>query len=594
MVSVQPILLRAGVKQKFTTGNVVASASKNLKNIIKGADKSLVLPVVGTLIMYVNKDKIAEEIGKSYHPYTDAVKRAKEEFADRKLPWDDDYADTLTGRLSIRGSSVIKHYDETKQYFLDNHLPFSNSYVDLHTGLKNAAGKTIERNCEAAKELLRQNNIPVKDGYFNKNGQITSYHKKQFGFQGYGDSPHETIPAEIGDGELIGEMPPVYDETSDMKEVLEIDKAISALEKLLANPTSEEIAAETADILGHLADNPAILIATISIAAEIIPFVRFIKPLKDFLKGDFEKALVGTASRGVDVVLSPVKLFFAGCFSFVIGTTGLLMNQDDLTYTSGFKSFYEGWAEMRDDLENQFIGRPTKDELIKKRKAKAEKLKQKLIEAKDKKLSDIQKKKQEYNDAVAAYEKKVENYQATLGRQIAAGYNTPTQGQSSAKQEFTEYKTESAVQYTLPEGWKRSEKDKTQKCLTEFYELLQEYRRLKPDADVSNYNNWENWTNEQLRKNSKILKSRIQKCYHRESLPYRESTLLSGIYDEETTQSRYDEMRVKFSDKLDQYKRLKPSADVSMYQNWREWCFKKLVKNYGILKLKVNKLLARN
>ena len=121
---------------------------------------------------------------------------------------------------------------------------------------------------------------------------------------------------------------------------------------------------DSADIteqLGHVADmldNPVLE----GVAAELLPGTKFLKPGKDLIDGDYEKATVGTLTRLGEFAIAPVKLGWAGFGALAGGISWLAGNRGEgVGLVGGFKKASHMWANGRNKLENTIIGREEPD-----------------------------------------------------------------------------------------------------------------------------------------------------------------------------------------------------------------------------------------
>lgn len=121
---------------------------------------------------------------------------------------------------------------------------------------------------------------------------------------------------------------------------------------------------DSADIteqLGHVADmldNPVLE----GVAAELLPGTKFLKPGKDLIDGDYEKATVGTLTRLGEIAIAPVKLGWAGFGALAGGISWLAGNRGEgVGLVGGFKKASHMWANGRNKLENTIIEREESD-----------------------------------------------------------------------------------------------------------------------------------------------------------------------------------------------------------------------------------------
>ena len=119
--------------------------------------------------------------------------------------------------------------------------------------------------------------------------------------------------------------------------------------------------AEITEQLGHVADmldNPVLE----GVAAELLPGTKFLKPGKDLIDGDYEKATVGTLTRLGEFAIAPVKLGWAGFGALAGGISWLAGNRGEgVGLVGGFKKASHMWANGRNKLENTIIEREESD-----------------------------------------------------------------------------------------------------------------------------------------------------------------------------------------------------------------------------------------
>lgn len=344
-----------------------------------------------------------------------------------------------------------------------------------------------------------------------------------------------------------------------------------------------------------------VIAGTVEVAlAEAAPLVKFVKPIKDLLDGDFKKAGAGLVSRGVDIILAPGKLTLATLTAIVNGFIEKDKGKNFVNgFTNGFSDFYKGWAEYRDEVEDSFLERETKSE-------KRERLRQEALDAKEKK-----KQKQ-------VQTRKEKELQAQIKMQ---------------RQEEEKHRNEQILVANSTNIDRLNEKR------AEFGTLLKEYKKLAPKADISNFNNWESWDLFRFAKNIKKLKYLInrqnekrwytssklstqvasrnsqkgQKTVASDTLSKEREDYMNSQYLEarkqeslqreqrtgrlskcERKQEEILKKRNAFEKALAKYTSLKPDADISSYSYYEEWSAEKLETNCGILRAKIGKIKRRN
>ncbi|DAB06592.1 TPA: hypothetical protein CPT95_10390 [Candidatus Gastranaerophilales bacterium HUM_15] len=209
-------IISAKLNLRFPT---IKHAVSKISSRLKITNSKNSLPVVSIpLVAYsVNYSKLAEELLKGYQPYTNALKRAKKEFEERNLPWNDSYADYYSGNLNHSGNSILSHYDDNKQNFIKAGLDFNNNLVNSSTGKLNSHGQTIWNNYEDTVEKLEEAHIPYNSNFFNKKtGRLTEYQQNRLGFKG---SPEDGI-----DDSILASDPEL---ARDLRELQSIDTSLS-------------------------------------------------------------------------------------------------------------------------------------------------------------------------------------------------------------------------------------------------------------------------------------------------------------------------------------------------------------------------------
>ncbi len=301
MPKIMPVKLYSSLQKKSVntiSKNNLSSATQLLTDNIK---KTLPIVAVPIVAYYVNDKKLSDERGKIYHPYTDAVKNTQKEFTTRGLPWNDAYADTYSGGLSEQGNSIITNYDENKIKFTKAGLDFNNFLVNSSTGKLNTSGQSIWHNYQNTLTQLNDAHIPYNTKYINpKTGHLTPYHKKQLNFTGSSESStvnSESYNSELDNTDVTVNNPPAYNDVhSEIHSSGEFatiepehhDMGFGQISAGLGELQFPE-GAEITEQLGHVADmldNPVLE----GVAAELLPGTKFLKPGKDLIYGDYEKA----------------------------------------------------------------------------------------------------------------------------------------------------------------------------------------------------------------------------------------------------------------------------------------------------------------
>ena len=293
---------------------------------------------------------------------------------------------------------------------------------------------------------------------------------------------------------------------------------------------------ETIETINNAIENPYLLGAV----AEMIPVARFIKPGVDLINGDTEKAAVGAVSRGVDLLLSPLKLFLASSKALCDGALGLMTGDEDFGLIKGFKGFYKDWAEARDDIENEFLGRETKDEKIERlRQLKNEKIAERKRLIEERKQKELQSKKEQY-------------------KLLSASYDSISNPQNM------------------------SSLDKKRE---NFRFLLNKLKVLSPNSDLSQYENYYKWNSEKLDANAELIKNKITKIKNKSGKRH-EPVKTDNAQKEQFSIERE---RESFKYLLAELRYLKPDSDTSQYDNYYKWNYEKLLRNAELVRSSIDK-----
>ena len=306
-------------------------------------------------------------------------------------------------------------------------------------------------------------------------------------------------------------------DSSDAAEIQELDKTI--------------------ETINHAIENPYLL----GVAAEMIPIARFIKPGVDLINGDTEKAFAGAISRGIDLAISPLKLFLASSKALCDGALGLMTGDEDFGLVKGFKNFYKDWAEARDDIENEFLGRDTKEQKI----AKLRKLKQEKLEERQR-LIDKKRKEKELESNRQQY------------KLLSDSYN-------STSKTYYDYGTE-----------RQRER---------FRELLNLLRGLSPDSNLSQFENYYKWNARKLEANAQLLQSKISKIRRQSGKIY------NPVKKENVDTEQYilEQERESFKYLLAELRYLKPNSNTSQFDNYDKWNLTKLRRNADLIRNSIYK-----
>ncbi len=263
---------------------------------------------------------------------------------------------------NIRNNSIQKEKTKCKELHSSNH-PITDKTEYNTKALENAGYKKseIEKHLDKdgniadykTKQVLRSKNIPFKGDSDDLDVQSASVGGDYVGdlqqpepdIPDYSDV-HSDIPTSGG------EFATIEPEHHDMR-----FGQISAGLGELQFPEGAEITEQ----LGHVADmldNPVLE----GIAAELLPGTKFLKPGKDLIDGDYEKATVGTLTRLGEIAIAPVKLGWAGFGALAGGISWLAGNRGEgVGLVGGFKKASHMWANGRNKLENTIIEREESD-----------------------------------------------------------------------------------------------------------------------------------------------------------------------------------------------------------------------------------------
>ena len=278
----------------------------------------------------------------------------------------------------------------------------------------------------------------------------------------------------------------------------------------------------------------------------------------------------------------------------------------------GASIFYKEWAQTRDDLENIVLSRQTKVERdadmrakLYKQREKAKKEAQRIAEEKRQRL--IQ--ERERQAQIEAEKRKEEQYRQDR-RTISRMTNRKELNQQRA----------------------------------EFEALYEEYKRLKAGSNVTEFKNWESWDSRQFTHNTEIIQGLIKRernkgattwytpsqrslqveaekrgVYQTQQKPVvheeryitkeqeqrmnrkllekrekeHEKYLAREAYRRDKTTDAYYKSREEFEAVLEEYKSLRPDANLVNYDNYGDWIMPRLNKNTEILKSKIAKIKSR-
>ena len=179
------------------------------------------------------------------------------------------------------------------------------------------------------------------DGYMDKEGKNIC---KNNGITGFKGSPQDDIYQEHG---------MEYGIDTESNTTLAIQGDLDANYALTDSQLSESF-----DKLIELAENPVLE----GVLAEMLPGTKFLKPGKDLLDGDYEKAAIGITSRGVEILVAPVKIGWSLFGAAAGGISWLAGNRGEGTgLIGGFKHASQMWARGRNKTENYIIDRKEVD-----------------------------------------------------------------------------------------------------------------------------------------------------------------------------------------------------------------------------------------
>ena len=259
------------------------------------------------------------------------------------------------------GESKDKKAQEVIDFFKRKNLKLPNHikpHADTGAGFNSQTQSSFKK---ALDDELRKGRITQQEH--------DKYTKKLI-FTGKNNGASSYPESELSIDEHASGLPSVYDEqaiSAEMTEINELDNAIEAIDKVLDNPL------------------------LIGVAAEVVPFARFIKPAVDLVNGDGAKAFAGVVSRGVDIVLSPIKFMMALTTGATDAIIGSAFNDKNMTFWKGFKGFYNNWAKMRNNTEDEALGRETQEQKLE----RLRKLKEEKLAERQKKIDELTKLKQD-------------------------------------------------------------------------------------------------------------------------------------------------------------------------------------------------------
>lgn len=125
-------------------------------------------------------------------------------------------------------------------------------------------------------------------------------------------------------------------------------------------------------------DNPLLH----GILAEVLPGTKFLKPAKDLIDGNIDKAAVGTGTRLTEFAIAPVKLAWAGLGGLAGTISRLAGNKGKGTgFFGGVNEASKMWGRGRETVENFILDTKKEDSLkvIKKQTEAFEKETEKII-----------------------------------------------------------------------------------------------------------------------------------------------------------------------------------------------------------------------
>lgn len=394
---------------------------------------------------------------------------------------------------------------------------------------KNSMGKPFTKNLEDHKKQLQKAGVKDSEiskylnssGNYNTEGEaILKKGKKQSTFKGSPDETssettslndttdlQETQTLEESDVSISPEMTDIDDSLTDLPEIKAIDRTIQIVDTILDNPL------------------------LIGLAAEMLPVVRFLKPATDLFHGDFDKSLAGIISRGIDIVITPLKLTAGSVQGLVEAFSNSEPKNKIKTFYGGLKDFYTSWAQGRDDMEDEFLGRATKAEKLENLRV----YKEELIKQKKQMLADRYKPKPEFADPIKPQAIIKENPLNNLDDRITA----------------------------------------ERKC---FKELLEKLQALNPDMNLSEYNTYNTWGSSKLAKKARKIEEKIKaendkKGIHEDFVPF--SIKLKQI--------KTADLKNKFQNLLTEYQNCDPNAQISDYDGWENWNTDELKQNITAL-----------
>ena len=222
---------------------------------------------------------------------------------------------------------------------------------------KGKAHTPVTDNTEANTKALRKAGVRKKDinKELDKDGNLKNestkkdLDSKKISHKGAPDNQQFDNVEASYNNETYGDIPQVYEPETDVQG-FSLQTEETNFDEIVSETQISEQLAEVAEML----DNPVLT----GVVAELLPGTKFLKPAKDLMDGDIEKAAVGTASRAGEILVSPVKLGWAALGAVAGGIYWLAGKRGGgVGLIGGFKKASHMWANGRNKLENTILDR---------------------------------------------------------------------------------------------------------------------------------------------------------------------------------------------------------------------------------------------
>ena len=359
-----------------------------------------------------------------------------------------------------------------------------------------------EWNEKQSRKTLAEHNITSKqeqDKYIGSDGKLNTDGNKKTSFKASTDD-QQFAPAETSySGETYGDIPQVYEPAAEISSIEEtqIDNDLSDISRKLAKLEDIDNLSDLVD-LGVLDDLGDVITAG-GVLSELIPGAKFFKPIRDLLHGDFKKATIGGLTRFGETAILPIKGLYVGGVSLCCGIFKRAGFDDDCVgFRNGAKLAVKNWARGRDELEDTILCRETLTDKITRAEKELKKKRDSLEKKKQNILEQKRKREEENNRKLAQHQREISRSQELIRvKEEKERLQNNLQGY--------EY-----FNYTREERKAEEKKYKIYKTKEQLYSLVDEYKQLCPDADISKYTNVEtSWDLNSLANTRKQLQKMI-------------------------------------------------------------------------------------